>query len=203
MKGAPGQPGTILRTVPMSTVGGVRLVTPVTVSAVKPTVTTLVVKGTTGKNNTVVIFFCLCYYISTEPFCVVFLPGVTTLGTVTGTVSSSLAGATVDSSNASLATPITTLGNIATLSSQVINPAAITVSAAQTNLTSVSTLPSSTMAVQVRRCRSLSLALQSLWQHHAPKTSLNKGLFLLSQNSGRATTRLTKAENDFLLSCVT
>lgn len=48
MKGAPGQPGTILRTVPMSTVGGVRLVTPVTVSAVKPTVTTLVVKGTTG-----------------------------------------------------------------------------------------------------------------------------------------------------------
>lgn len=28
--------------------GGVRLVTPVTVSAVKPTVTTLVVKGTTG-----------------------------------------------------------------------------------------------------------------------------------------------------------
>ncbi|XP_077947763.1 host cell factor 1a isoform X3 [Gasterosteus aculeatus] len=121
LKGAPGQPGTILRTVPMSTVGGVRLVTPVTVSAVKPTVTTLVVKGTTG---------------------------VTTLGTVTGTVSSSLAGATVDSSNASLATPITTLGNIATLSSQVINPAAITVSAAQTNLTSVSTLPSSTMAVQ-------------------------------------------------------
>lgn len=51
LKGAPGQPGTILRTVPMSTVGGVRLVTPVTVSAVKPTVTTLVVKGTTGKNN--------------------------------------------------------------------------------------------------------------------------------------------------------
>lgn len=46
LKGAPGQPGTILRTVPM---GGVRLVTPVTVSAVKPTVTTLVVKGTTGK----------------------------------------------------------------------------------------------------------------------------------------------------------
>lgn len=36
----------------MSTVGGVRLVTPVTVSAVKPTVTTLVVKGTTGERNT-------------------------------------------------------------------------------------------------------------------------------------------------------
>nr|XP_046240639.1 host cell factor 1a isoform X1 [Scatophagus argus] len=121
LKGAPGQPGTILRTVPMSTVGGVRLVTPVTVSAVKPTVTTLVVKGTTG---------------------------VTTLGTVTGTVSTSLAGATVDSSNASLVTPITTLGTIATLSSQVISPSAITVSTAQTSLTSTSTLPSSTITVQ-------------------------------------------------------
>nr|CBN81006.1 Hcfc1a protein [Dicentrarchus labrax] len=121
LKGAPGQPGTILRTVPMSTMGGVRLVTPVTVSAVKPTVTTLVVKGTTG---------------------------VTTLGTVTGTVSSSLAGGTVDSSNASLVTPITTLGTIATLSSQVISPSAITVSTAQTSLTSASTLPSSTMTVQ-------------------------------------------------------
>uniref|UniRef100_A0A3P9MKS2 Host cell factor 1 n=1 Tax=Oryzias latipes TaxID=8090 RepID=A0A3P9MKS2_ORYLA len=119
LKGAPGQPGTILRTVPMSSVGGVRLVTPVTVSAVKPTVTTLVVKGTTG---------------------------VTTLGTVTGTVSSSLAGGTVDSSNASLGTPITTLGTIATLSSQVISPSAITVSAAQTSLTS--TLPSSAITVQ-------------------------------------------------------
>ncbi|RVE72821.1 hypothetical protein OJAV_G00041830 [Oryzias javanicus] len=119
LKGAPGQPGTILRTVPMSTVGGVRLVTPVTVSAVKPTVTTLVVKGTTG---------------------------VTTLGTVTGTVSTSLAGGTVDSSNASLVTPITTLGTIATLSSQVISPSAITVSAAQTSLTS--TLPSSAITVQ-------------------------------------------------------
>ncbi|XP_034440583.1 host cell factor 1a isoform X1 [Hippoglossus hippoglossus] len=121
LKGAPGQPGTILRTVPMSTVGGVRLVTPVTVSAVKPTVTTLVVKGTTG---------------------------VTTLGTVTGTVSSSLAGGTVDSSKASLVTPITTLGTISTLSSQVISPAAITVSAAQTSLTSASTLASSTITVQ-------------------------------------------------------
>uniref|UniRef100_A0A8D0H827 Host cell factor C1 n=1 Tax=Sphenodon punctatus TaxID=8508 RepID=A0A8D0H827_SPHPU len=108
LKGAPGQPGTILRTVPM---GGVRLVTPVTVSAVKPTVTTLVVKGTTG---------------------------VTTLGTVTGTVSTSLAGAGGHNTNASLATPITTLGTIATLSSQVINPAAITVSAAQTTMTPVS-----------------------------------------------------------------
>uniref|UniRef100_A0A665VSM4 Host cell factor 1 n=1 Tax=Echeneis naucrates TaxID=173247 RepID=A0A665VSM4_ECHNA len=114
LKGAPGQPGTILRTMPMSTVGGVRLVTPVTVSAVKPTVTTLVVKGTT----------------------------------VTGTVSTSLAGGAVDSSNASLVTPITTLGTIATLSSQVISPAAITVSAAQTSLTSASALPPSTITVQ-------------------------------------------------------
>ncbi|XP_033823032.1 host cell factor 1a [Periophthalmus magnuspinnatus] len=121
LKGAPGQPGTILRTVPMSTVGGVRLVTPVTVSSVKPTVTTLVVKGTTG---------------------------VTTLGTVTGTVSTSLSGGSVDSSTASLVTPITTLGTIATLSSQVINPTAITVSAPQTSLTSASTLPSSTITVQ-------------------------------------------------------
>lgn len=45
LKGAPGQPGTILRTVPM---GGVRLVSP---GATKPTVTTLVVKGTTGKQR--------------------------------------------------------------------------------------------------------------------------------------------------------
>ncbi|XP_075997000.1 host cell factor 1a isoform X2 [Genypterus blacodes] len=123
LKGAPGQPGTILRTVPMGTVGGVRLVTPVSVSAVKPTVTTLVVKGTTG---------------------------VTTLGTVTGTVSTSLAGAAAaaDSSNASLVTPITTLGTIATLSSQVITPTAITVSAAQASLTAASTLPPSTITVQ-------------------------------------------------------
>ncbi|XP_035652466.1 host cell factor 1-like isoform X3 [Oncorhynchus keta] len=116
LKGAPGQPGTILRTVPM---GGVRLVTPVTMSSVKPNITTLVVKGTTG---------------------------VTTLGTVTGTVSSSLAGSIVASANASLATPITTLGTIATLSSQVINPTAITVSAAQTSLTTATTLSASTMS---------------------------------------------------------
>ncbi|XP_042311584.1 host cell factor 1 [Sceloporus undulatus] len=118
LKGAPGQPGTILRTVPM---GGVRLVTPVTVSAVKPTVTTLVVKGTTG---------------------------VTTLGTVTGTVSTSLAGTGGHNTNASLATPITTLGTIATLSSQVINPAAITVSAAQTTLTAAGGLSTPTITMQ-------------------------------------------------------
>ncbi|KAG8554411.1 hypothetical protein GDO81_003788 [Engystomops pustulosus] len=117
LKGAPGQPGTILRTVPM---GGVRLVTPVTVSAVKPTVTTLVVKGTTG---------------------------VTTLGTVTGTVSTSLAGAGVHNT-ASLATPINTLGTIATLSSQVINPGAITMSAAQTSLTAASGLSTPTITMQ-------------------------------------------------------
>uniref|UniRef100_A0A8C7QTH7 Host cell factor 1 n=1 Tax=Oncorhynchus mykiss TaxID=8022 RepID=A0A8C7QTH7_ONCMY len=119
LKGAPGQPGTILRTVPM---GGVRLVTPVTMTSVKPNVTTLVVKGTTG---------------------------VTTLGTVTGTVSSSLAGGSLASANASLATPITTLGTIATLPSQVINPTAITVSAAQACLTTVTTLSTSTMVRQL------------------------------------------------------
>lgn len=118
LKGAPGQPGTILRTVPM---GGVRLVNPVTVSAVKPAVTTLVVKGTTG---------------------------VTTLGTVTGTVSTSLAGAGGHSTSASLATPITTLGTIATLSSQVINPTAITVSAAQTTLTAAGALTTPTITMQ-------------------------------------------------------
>ncbi|XP_013988746.2 host cell factor 1 isoform X3 [Salmo salar] len=117
LKGAPGQPGTILRTVPM---GGVRLVTPVTMTSVKPSVTTLVVKGTTG---------------------------VATLGTVTGTVSSSLAGGSVASANASLAPPITTLGTIATLPSQVINPTAITVSVAQASLTTVTTLSTSTMSV--------------------------------------------------------
>ncbi|XP_056665908.1 host cell factor 1-like isoform X3 [Monodelphis domestica] len=118
LKGAPGQPGTILRTVPMS---GVRLVTPVTVSAVKPTVTTLVVKGTTG---------------------------VTTLGTVTGTVSTSLAGTSGHNVSASLATPITTLGTIATLSSQVINPTAITVSSAQTTITAAGALTTPTITMQ-------------------------------------------------------
>ncbi|XP_041655235.1 host cell factor 1b isoform X2 [Cheilinus undulatus] len=70
LKGAPGTPGTILRTVPM---GGVRLVSPGAVGS-KPTVTTLVVKGTTA------------------------------------------GGA---ASNASLATPITTLATIATLAGKV------------------------------------------------------------------------------------
>ncbi|XP_041130055.1 host cell factor 1-like [Polyodon spathula] len=118
LKGAPGQPGTYLRTVPM---GGVRLVTPVTMSSIKPNVTTLVVKGTTG---------------------------VTTVGTVTGTVSTSLAGGSVASANASLATPITTLGTIATLSSQVINPAAITVSTAQTSLTTAGSLSTASITMQ-------------------------------------------------------
>ncbi|XP_058873052.1 host cell factor 1-like [Acipenser ruthenus] len=118
LKSAPGQPGTYLRTVPM---GGVRLVTPVTMSSIKPNVTTLVVKGTTG---------------------------VTTLGTVTGTVSTSLAGGNVAGANASLATPIATLGTIATLSSQVINPAAITVSTAQTSLTTAGTLSTPTVTLQ-------------------------------------------------------
>lgn len=65
-----------------------------------------------------------------------FLKGVTTLGNVTGTVSTSLAGGSIASANATLATPITTLGTIATLSSQVINATAV--SAAQSSLTTVS-----------------------------------------------------------------
>ncbi|KAM6982184.1 LOW QUALITY PROTEIN: host cell factor 1b [Tautogolabrus adspersus] len=85
LKGAPGTPGTILRTVPM---GGVRLVSPGAVGS-KPNVTTLVVKGTTG---------------------------VSSLGTVTGSISTAKAGGAV---TASLATPITTLATIATLAGKV------------------------------------------------------------------------------------
>ncbi len=55
LKGAPGTPGTILRTVPMS---GVRLVSPGSVST-KPTVTTLVVKATTGKLTCVCVCVCV------------------------------------------------------------------------------------------------------------------------------------------------
>ncbi|XP_069785357.1 host cell factor 1-like isoform X2 [Narcine bancroftii] len=99
LKGAPGQPGTILRTVPMS---GMRLVTPVTVSAVKPAVTTLVVKGTTG---------------------------VTTLGTVTASVGVSPAAGT---------TSLT--GTVGCFSSQLINPAVITVSTPQAGLAAASSL---------------------------------------------------------------
>uniref|UniRef100_A0A8C1S9L8 Host cell factor 1 n=1 Tax=Cyprinus carpio TaxID=7962 RepID=A0A8C1S9L8_CYPCA len=107
LKGAPGQPGTILRTVPM---GGVRLMSPV--SGVKPTVTTLVVKGTTVNVSLLIDF--------------------------TGTVSSSLAGGSLASAKSTLATPITTLGTIATLSSQVINATAA--SAAQSNLNTVTSI---------------------------------------------------------------
>ncbi|XP_071333616.1 host cell factor 1b isoform X2 [Trachinotus anak] len=88
LKGAPGTPGTILRTIPMS---GVRHVSPGAVGS-KPTVTTLVVKATTG---------------------------VSTLGTVTGSVSTTVAGGGIAAANASLGTPITTLATIATLASQV------------------------------------------------------------------------------------
>ncbi|XP_059505701.1 host cell factor 1-like isoform X2 [Stegostoma tigrinum] len=51
LKGAAGQPGTILRTLSGTPVTGVRLITPVTVSAAKPALTTLVVKGTTGAST--------------------------------------------------------------------------------------------------------------------------------------------------------
>eukprot|EP00061_Rhincodon_typus_P007211 g28678.t1 len=79
-----------------------RLVTPVSVSAVKPAVTTLVVKSTTG---------------------------VTTLGTVTG----SLGG------TAGVGAATTLAGTLGTFSSQLINSAVITVSAAQPGLTTSST----------------------------------------------------------------
>ncbi|XP_040009179.1 host cell factor 1b isoform X3 [Xiphias gladius] len=92
LKGTPGTPGTILRTVPM---GGVRLVSPGAAGS-KPTVTTLVVKATTG---------------------------VSSLGTVTGSVTT-FAGGAVTAAKASLATPNSTLATIATLASQVTTPTA-------------------------------------------------------------------------------
>ncbi|XP_037628576.1 host cell factor 1b isoform X10 [Sebastes umbrosus] len=91
LKGAPGTPGTIVRTLPMS---GVRLVSPGAIGT-KPNITRLVVKGTTGLSS---------------------------LGTVAGSVSSTVAGGAVAAAaaaNASLATPITTLATIATLAGQV------------------------------------------------------------------------------------
>uniref|UniRef100_A0A4W3JUU0 Host cell factor C1 n=1 Tax=Callorhinchus milii TaxID=7868 RepID=A0A4W3JUU0_CALMI len=57
LKGAAGQPGTILRTISGTPVSGVRLITPVTVSASKPALTTLVVKGTTGTGWECEFFF--------------------------------------------------------------------------------------------------------------------------------------------------
>ncbi|XP_067855446.1 host cell factor 1-like isoform X2 [Heptranchias perlo] len=99
----PGTPGTILRTVggtPVS-VSGVRLVTPVTVSSSKPTVTTLLVKGTTG---------------------------VTTLGTVTATVTTTHAGAT-SLATSNFTTPVTALARVTTLAPQglstTIDPLAV------------------------------------------------------------------------------
>ncbi|XP_028309467.1 host cell factor 1-like [Gouania willdenowi] len=86
LKGAPGTPGTIFRTVPM---GGVRLLSPGT-GGTKPTVTTLVVKGTTGVSSL-----------------------------VTGSVSTAVAGGEPAATNASLVTPITNLATIATLAGQV------------------------------------------------------------------------------------
>ncbi|XP_073326843.1 host cell factor 1b isoform X2 [Pagrus major] len=85
LKGAPGMPGTILRTVPM---GGVRLMSPV---ANKPTVTTLVVKGTTG---------------------------VSTLGTVTGSASLATPITTL-ASIANLSSQVTTATAAATGPKQV------------------------------------------------------------------------------------
>ncbi|XP_038636102.1 host cell factor 2-like isoform X2 [Scyliorhinus canicula] len=91
----PGTPGTILRTVGGTpvTVSGVRLVTPVTVSSSKPTVSTLLVKGTTG---------------------------VTTLGSVTAAATTIHAGATgLASSN--FTTPVTALARVTALPTQGIS----------------------------------------------------------------------------------
>ncbi|XP_051886132.1 host cell factor 1-like isoform X2 [Pristis pectinata] len=91
----PGTPGTILRTVGGTpvTVSGVRLVTPVTVSSTKPTVTTLLVKGTTG---------------------------VTSLGTVTATVSTAHSAVT-NLASSSFTTPATALTRVTTLATQGIS----------------------------------------------------------------------------------
>ncbi|XP_077368298.1 host cell factor 1b isoform X2 [Festucalex cinctus] len=87
LKGTTGTSGTILRTIPKA---GVRLVSPGT-TGIKPAVTTLVVKATTG---------------------------VPSLGTVTGSASTTVAGSATNA-NASLVTPITTLATIAALTGQV------------------------------------------------------------------------------------
>ncbi|XP_058498973.1 host cell factor 1b isoform X1 [Solea solea] len=105
LKGAPGSPGTILRTVPMS---GVRLVSP----GSKPGITTLVVKAASG---------------------------VSTLATVAGSASTTVAGGTIAASSASLATPITTLATIATLANQVTT---VTTSAAVPKQVTLITTPS-------------------------------------------------------------
>lgn len=78
--------------------GGVRLVSPGTA---KPTVTTLVVKGTTGKHRPEASDLTPGVKQVYQRVCV--SAGVSSLGTVT----------------ASLATPITTLATIATLANQV------------------------------------------------------------------------------------
>ncbi|KAM7411075.1 hypothetical protein PAMA_021179 [Pampus argenteus] len=103
LKGAPGTPGTILRTVPMS---GVRLLSPGAAGS-KPSVTTLVVKATTG---------------------------VSSLGTVTGSITTPAAGGAVTGATASLATPITTLATIATLATQVTTATAATAGPKQVTL---------------------------------------------------------------------
>ncbi|XP_061908620.1 host cell factor 1b [Entelurus aequoreus] len=92
-----GAPGTAGTILRTLPKAGVRLVTP-GVTGAKPAVTTLVVKATTG---------------------------VSSLGTITGSVSNTVAGA-ASNINASLATPITTLATIATLAGQVTTSTAAT-----------------------------------------------------------------------------
>ncbi|XP_067906420.1 host cell factor 1-like isoform X2 [Heterodontus francisci] len=113
----PGTPGTILRTVGGTpvTVSGVRLVTPVSVPSSKPTVSTLLVKGTTG---------------------------VTTLGTVTAAATTIHAGATgLASSN--FTPPVTALARVTTLATQgvstTIDPLAVAPTALKATTGIVST----------------------------------------------------------------
>ncbi|XP_067854482.1 host cell factor 1-like [Heptranchias perlo] len=112
LKGAAGQPGTILRTISGTPVSGVRLITPVTVSAAKPAHSTLVMKGTTGTN---------------------------TLGTIAGTVGTTLTG--VSTVSPTLSKPIATLGTIANLTGQVISASPNTTQKLTTVSRTTSTAP--------------------------------------------------------------
>lgn len=65
--------------------------------------------------------------------CVFCLAGVSSLGTVPGSVSTMVAGRAVAAASASLATPITTLATIATLASQVTTTTAAAAGLKQVN----------------------------------------------------------------------
>ncbi|XP_008293463.1 host cell factor 1b [Stegastes partitus] len=100
LKGAPGSAGTILRTVPM---GGVRLVSPGAVGT-KPTVTTLVVKATTGVSSLGTLPGCVSTVASTNASLV--MP-ITTLATIT-TLANQVTMATAATTGPKQVTLITT-----------------------------------------------------------------------------------------------